>query len=169
MFIGEAPGMDEDLAGLPFVGQSGQLLDAILSSINLTREQIYIANIIPWRPPGNRPPTATELTYCLPYIERHIALIKPKVIVLLGGVATKALLRRNDGILKLRNNTYHYEAGVGSTDAPTGIVAMPTFHPAYIMRSPSQKAHVWRDMLNLKAMLDGMQLLVQTGKTAHAA
>lgn len=148
MIVGEAPGADEDRLGQPFVGQSGQLLDTILATIGLNRELIYIGNIIPWRPPGNRPPTVAEVTYCLPFIQRHIELISPKILILLGGVAVKALLNRSDGIMKLRGQILEYSSKSGVT-----IAAMPTLHPSYIMRSPSQKALVWKDMLTLKAWL----------------
>ena len=150
MLIGEAPGADEDRLGQPFVGQSGQLLDTILATIGVDRGSIYISNIIPWRPPGNRPPTAAEAAYCLPFIQRHIELVSPKILILLGGVAVKALLNRGDGILKLRGQILEYTTKSGST-----IAAMPTLHPSYIMRSPSQKALVWKDMLTLKAWLAG--------------
>ncbi len=150
MFIGEAPGAEEDRTGEPFVGQSGQLLDAILATIGLDRTMIYITNIIPWRPPGNRPPTTSEIAYCLPFIERHIALVRPKIIILLGGVATKTLLRRDDGILKLRGELLSYTPLHKDDAGDAAILAMPTFHPSYIMRSPSQKSCVWKDMLTLK-------------------
>lgn len=150
MLIGEAPGADEDRLGQPFVGQSGQLLDTILATIGVDRSSIYISNIIPWRPPGNRPPTTAEVAYCLPFIQRHIELVQPKILILLGGVAVKALLNRGDGILKLRGQVLEYTMKNGST-----IAAMPTLHPSYIMRSPSQKALVWKDMLTLKAWLSG--------------
>ncbi|MDP5370306.1 MAG: uracil-DNA glycosylase, partial [Pseudomonadota bacterium] len=146
MLIGEAPGADEDRLGQPFVGQSGQLLDTILATIGIDRSSIYISNIIPWRPPGNRPPTVAEVAYCLPFIQRHIELVQPKILILLGGVAVKTLLNRGDGILKLRGQILEYTTKSGAT-----IAAMPTLHPSYIMRSPSQKALVWKDMLTLKA------------------
>jgi DNA polymerase len=148
MLIGEAPGADEDRVGQPFVGQSGQLLDTILATIGIDRTSIYISNIIPWRPPGNRPPTTTEMNYCLPFIERHIDLVSPKILILLGGVALKTLLGRSDGILKLRGQVLEYTSKGGKK-----IAAMPTLHPSYIMRSPSQKALVWKDMLTLKTWL----------------
>ncbi len=152
MLIGEAPGAEEDRTGEPFVGQSGQLLDAILATIGIDRTMVYIANIIPWRPPGNRPPTTSEIAYCLPFIERHIALVRPKIILLLGGVATKTLLRRDDGILKLRGELLPYTPLHNDDAGDTLILAMPTFHPSYIMRSPSQKSCVWKDMLILKEL-----------------
>ncbi|MDP3372156.1 MAG: uracil-DNA glycosylase [Candidatus Paracaedibacteraceae bacterium] len=148
MIIGEAPGADEDRVGQPFVGQSGQLLNTILATIGLDRKAVYISNIIPWRPPGNRPPTTTETNYCLPFIHKHIELISPKILILLGGVAVKTLLGRSDGILKLRGQIFEYTMRNGTT-----IAALPTFHPSYIMRSPSQKAQVWKDMLILKKWL----------------
>ncbi len=151
MIIGEAPGADEDRLGQPFVGQSGQLLDTILATIGLTRDSIYISNIIPWRPPGNRPPNASEINFCLPFIVRHIEIKAPKILILLGGVAVKTLLGKNDGILKLRGQIFDYQL-----NHETAIAAMPTLHPSYIMRSPSQKALVWQDMLILKKWLREM-------------
>lgn len=148
MIIGEAPGADEDRVGQPFVGQSGQLLNAILATIGLDRSAVYISNIIPWRPPGNRPPTTIEMNYCVPFIKKHIELVAPQILILLGGVAVKTLLGKNDGILKLRGQIFDYTMDSGAT-----IAALPTFHPSYIMRSPSQKAHVWKDMLVLKNWL----------------
>lgn len=148
MFIGEAPGAEEDAQGLPFVGQSGQLLDQIMASVGLNRKNAYIANIIPWRPPGNRPPTTEEISLCLPFIKKHIEIVNPKIIVLLGGVATKSLLEMNEGIMRLRGRVINY-----ITESGHEIRAIPTFHPAYLLRSPGQKSQVWKDMLLIKKLL----------------
>ncbi len=176
MIVGEAPGDEEDQQGLPFVGQSGQLLTRMLEVIGLKRDDIYITNVIPWRPPGNRPPNVGEVNFCLPFLEQHINIIKPKVLILLGGTPVKALLRLNDGVLKLRGHGFAYHAdGRSATKlTPDGdlnlaeramavksmmqtkkdaIVALPTLHPSYVMRSPSQKRLVWRDLVLLKKIL----------------
>ncbi len=155
MLVGEAPGADEDRQGLPFVGQSGQLLDKVLSSIGLDRTKVYISNIIPWRPPGNRPPTTTEIAACQPFIERHIELIKPQVLVLLGGVAAKTLLGATEGIVRLRGSWKNYQP----TPTSPVIKTIATFHPAYLLRSPGQKAMVWRDFLTIEKELKNMKSL----------
>lgn len=150
MLIGEAPGEDEDRQGKPFVGVSGQLLDRMLESIGLSRtENVYITNVLFWRPPGNRAPTDAELAACLPFVERHIALIKPDIIVLLGGVAAKTLLRTKDGITRLRGKWVDYAPppGSGSTHA---IPCLPIYHPAYLLRQPAAKRQAWGDLLSLK-------------------
>ncbi|MBA4749936.1 MAG: uracil-DNA glycosylase [Alphaproteobacteria bacterium] len=152
MCVGEAPGADEDEQGLPFVGLSGQLLDKMLATIGLSRkENVYISNIIPWRPPGNRQPTPHETSLCLPFIERHIELVKPKFLVLLGGTSAKTLLREKDGILKVRGKWRAYTSP--GLDRP--IPCLPLYHPAYLLRSPGQKKTVWLDLLRLKEALDG--------------
>jgi uracil-DNA glycosylase family 4 len=151
MFIGEAPGRDEDLQGLPFVGRAGQLLDRMLAAIGLDRDSAYITNMIPWRPPGNRTPAPHEIELCRPFIERHVALASPRIIVLLGNVATKALLNTDRGILSLRGGWMEY-AAEGS-----GIPAMPTLHPAYLLRNPAQKRLVWADLLALQARLEAFK------------
>ncbi len=148
MLIGEAPGADEDAQGLPFVGQSGQLLNKIFKAIGLSRDQLYIANIVPWRPPGNRTPTADEIAICQPFIERHIALVKPRLLVFLGGVAAKTLLKTNVGITSLRGSFHDYPTHDGHV-----IPCFATYHPAYLMRSPGQKAQVWHDALRIKLHL----------------
>ncbi|MFU0506621.1 uracil-DNA glycosylase [Pseudaminobacter sp. NGMCC 1.201702] len=148
MLVGEAPGRDEDLEGLPFVGKSGQLLDRILAAIGLDRTTVYIANIIPWRPPGNRAPTPHETEICRPFIERQIELVDPKLLVTLGGSSAKALFHTTDGILRLRGGWRTYTMRSGIT-----IPAMPTLHPAYLLRSPAHKKLVWRDFLEVKARL----------------
>ncbi len=148
MLVGEAPGRDEDLEGLPFVGRSGQLLDRILAAIGLDRKSAYIANVIPWRPPGNRTPTPHETEICRPFIERQIALAKPKVLVTLGGPSAKLLVGSPDGILRLRGNWKSHTSADG-----TVIPVMPTLHPAYLLRNPAHKKLAWRDFLEVKAKL----------------
>jgi DNA polymerase len=150
MMVGEAPGEDEDRQGLPFVGVSGQLLDRMVSHVGLDRTRFYITNILPWRPPGNRSPTDLEIALCLPFIERHIAIKKPSVLVFLGGVAVKSLLKTKDGITKLRGRpcTYTYEDV--ETGASVTIPCFPMFHPAYLLRQPAQKRQAWQDWLNFK-------------------
>ncbi len=144
MLIGEAPGHDEDIQGKPFVGRSGKLLDKMLEAIELNREKVYIANIIPWRPPSNRRPTDEEIEICLPFIKKHIELIKPKVLMLLGSTATFALLKNTEGITKIRGKWV--DLNLNSISVPT----LPTFHPAFLLRQPAQKKHVWEDLKSLK-------------------
>ncbi|MFQ0814870.1 DNA polymerase [Brucella anthropi] len=148
MFIGEAPGRDEDMEGLPFVGKSGQLLNRMIESIGLKRENVYIANTIPWRPPGNRTPTPLETELCRPFIERQIELAAPKVLVALGGPAGKALTGATEGILRLRGNWKMHR-----TPSGLEIPVMPTLHPAYLLRTPAQKRFAWRDFLAVKLKL----------------
>lgn len=154
MVIGEAPGRDEDMEGVPFVGPAGHLLDRIFASIGLTPDQLYITNVINWRPPGNRSPTQDEIATCLPFIERHIALIKPDVLVLAGDTAARTLLGSSENITKLRGQWADY-AVRDAAGEPTGttIPALPTFHPAYLLRRTAEKRFVWRDMLALAAQL----------------
>jgi uracil-DNA glycosylase len=147
MFVGEAPGSDEDRQGLPFVGRSGQLLDRMLTAIGLDRTCVYISNVIPWRPPGNRTPTAEEAAVCVPFIKRHIALVKPAILVCLGATPAKHLLGVETGITRLRGQWMRYE------DDGLDIAVLPTFHPAYLLRSPASKKPAWSDMLSLKAKL----------------
>ena len=144
MLIGEAPGHDEDIQGKPFVGRSGKLLDKMLEAIELNREKVYIANIIPWRPPSNRRPTDEEIEICLPFIKKHIELIKPKVLMLLGSTATFALLKNTEGITKIRGKWV--DLNLNSISVPT----LPTFHPAFLLRQPAQKKHVWEDLKSLQ-------------------
>ena len=148
MFVGEAPGRDEDIEGLPFVGRSGRLLDRMLAAIGLDRTSVYIANVIPWRPPGNRTPTPHETEICRPFIERQIELVNPKVLINLGGPSAKTLLNTSEGILRLRGNWR-----VHTTASGIVIPAMPTLHPAYLLRTPSHKKLAWRDFLEVKAKL----------------
>lgn len=149
MFVGEAPGRDEDIAGLPFVGRSGQLLDRMIASIGLDRTKVYIANIIPWRPPGNRTPTPQETQICLPFIRRQIELVNPDVLVCLGNPSTQGILDTKEGIMRTRGRFRDYDTGTRM------IKAMPTFHPAYLLRSPIYKKHAWQDLRAIKAALGG--------------
>ena len=148
MLIGEAPGAEEDRQGLPFVGRSGKLLDAMLAAIGLNRDSVYITNILPWRPHGNRNPSTSEIELLRPFVERHVQLAKPEMLLLVGGVAAKALLQTGIGILKLRGNWAQCHIGEGI------FPALPTFHPAYLLRRPQHKALAWRDFLSLKRRLD---------------
>lgn len=152
MFIGEAPGRDEDMEGLPFVGKSGQLLNRMIESIGLKRESVYIANTIPWRPPGNRTPTPLETELCRPFIERQIELAAPKILVALGGPAGKALTGATEGILRLRGNWK-----IHRTPSGMEIPVLPTLHPAYLLRTPAQKRFAWRDFLSVKLKLDELR------------
>jgi DNA polymerase len=149
MFIGEAPGADEDREGLPFVGASGKLLNRILSFIGLDEQSVYISNIIFWRPPGNRSPTDAETAACLPFVRRQIALVQPQLLVTLGRPAMNTVLGLNSGINKARGRWIEYGEGL-----ETPIPAMPTFHPAYLLRNPAQKRETWMDFLSLREKLD---------------
>ena len=157
MLIGEAPGADEDRQGKPFVGVSGQLLDNMLGSIGLDRTHVYISNVIFWRPPGNRSPTDAEIAACLPFVERHIALIKPKILVLLGGVAAKTILRTKDGITRLRGRWVDYR--LPGSNAEDTIPCLPIYHPAYLLRQPAAKRQAWNDLLLLIKMVNDANLL----------
>ena len=149
MIVGEAPGADEDRLGLPFVGASGKLLDRMLASIGLDRTSAYITNVVPWRPPGNRKPEPAEVELCLPFITRHIELVDPAVLLLLGGASVSALLARTDSITRLRGGFVDYS----SPRLARPIPAMPTFHPAYLLRTPLAKREVWRDLLLVRQKL----------------
>jgi DNA polymerase len=149
MFVGEAPGREEDLEGLPFVGRSGKLLDRMLAAIGLNRTTAYIANIVPWRPPGNRTPTPQESQICLPFIRRQIELADPDVLVCMGGPAAAALLGSKEGIKRTRGRWFPYDTGTRE------VRAIATFHPAYLLRSPLEKRLAWRDFLAIKKALDG--------------
>ena len=143
MIIGEAPGAEEDRQGRPFVGAAGQLLDRMLAPIGLDRQSVYITNLLFWRPPGNRNPTAAEVAACLPFLERQVELVDPSHVLLLGASSVRTLLARQEGILKLRGRWAHYQhAGLARP-----IPAMPTLHPAYLLRQPAQKRLAWRDFL----------------------
>ncbi|MDE1974688.1 MAG: uracil-DNA glycosylase [Hyphomicrobiales bacterium] len=149
MFVGEAPGRDEDLAGTPFVGRSGKLLDRMMAAIGLDRSKAYIANIVPWRPPGNRTPTPHESAICLPFIHRQIELVNPDILVCLGGPSAQTLLAIKEGITRSRGRWFSYDTGTRE------IRALPTFHPAFLLRSPLQKRLAWRDFLALEKALAG--------------
>lgn len=144
MFVGEAPGADEDIQARPFVGRAGQLLTKIIEAIGLKREEVLIGNINRCRPPGNRPPTPEEVSRCKPFLLREIAIVRPEVIVVLGNTAMKNLLDTREGITKLRGRFQDYK----------GIKVMPTFHPAYLLRDPSKKRETWEDLKKVRAYLD---------------
>jgi DNA polymerase len=153
MLIGEAPGADEDRLGRPFVGVSGRLLDRMLASVGLGRERdFYVTNILPFRPPGNRTPTDAEIALFLPFVLRHVELASPRVLVLLGGTAAKALLRSREGITRLRGR-WHEVAPRGEGGVPWPALA--TLHPAYLLRNPAAKKDAWHDLLLLRRRLDG--------------
>jgi DNA polymerase len=152
MFVGEAPGYHEDRLGLPFVGQAGKVLDRMLATIDLDRRHnVYISNVLFWRPPGNRKPTNDEIAACLPFVWRHIALARPKVVVLCGGTAASALLNRAEGITKLRGRWF--DLAVPGLDQPVPTLA--TYHPSFLLRAPPRKSEAWRDLLSLKKKLSG--------------
>src|ERR1700738_2419526 len=148
MFVGEAPGREEDLEGLPFVGRSGKLLDRMMSAIGLDRTTAYVANVIPWRPPGNRTPTPQETQICLPFIQRQIELANPDVLVTLGNPSTQTLLSTREGIMKTRGRWFDYDTGTRK------IRALATFHPAYLLRSPSYKRLAWQDLRSIAIALE---------------
>ncbi len=147
MFIGEAPGADEDASGRPFVGKAGQLLTKMIESIGLKREDVYIANMIKSRPPENRPPERDELEACSPFVFRQIAVIRPRLIVTLGNPATQQVLETRTGISRLRGQFQDYPR-------ESGIKVLPTFHPAYLLRSPDKKREAWEDLKRVRAFLD---------------
>jgi uracil-DNA glycosylase len=148
MLIGEAPGAEEDRQGKPFVGPSGQLLDRMLATIGLDRGSVYITNVIYWRPPGNRSPTPAEIAACQPFLERTIELVRPKLIVFVGGIAARGLLGVKEGVTKLRGRRLVYPLADGTT-----IPALVMFHPAYLLRQPAQKRLAWRDLLTMRRLL----------------
>jgi DNA polymerase len=147
MFVGEAPGADEDIQGEPFVGRAGQLLTKIIEAIGMKREDVYIANVIKCRPPGNRNPEPDEVDQCEPFLFRQIDAIKPKVIVALGKFAAQSLLRTNDPITRIRGREYTYR----------NAILMPTYHPAYLLRNPASKREVWEDMKRVRSILSADQ------------
>lgn len=149
MFLGEAPGADEDRIGKPFMGRSGQLLDKMMAAVGLDRSSAYIANVVPWRPPGNRNPTPQEVATCKPFVERQIELVDPDLIVCLGAPATQTLTGTKDGILKTRGRFFTYAL----PSRETRLLA--TLHPAFLLRQPLQKRLAWRDFRALRAALDG--------------
>ena len=144
VLIGEAPGADEDRIGRPFVGRSGQLLDKMLAAVGLDRSVCYITNVLPWRPPGNRTPTDAEIAVCLPFLKRQIDIIKPDYLFILGGSAANALLEQQESISRLRGRWLDYKTSDGKT-----VQVLASFHPAYLLRNPGQKAKVWVDLLRL--------------------
>ena len=147
MLIGEAPGAEEDAQAIPFCGASGQMLDSMLSHIGLSRkENFYITNTLFWRPPGNRRPTPEELAICLPFVEKHIALIDPKIIILVGSTAVSALIDTKEGITKIRGKYFDYQ----NEYLKNPIKTTPIFHPSYLLRSPGQKKFAWLDCLNIR-------------------
>jgi DNA polymerase len=148
MLIGEAPGKDEDAQGAPFVGRAGQLLDRMLAAIGLSESDVYITNLVFWRPPGNRTPSPQEVQVCQPFVERQIELLAPQVLVFLGNAAAKQLTGATEGIMKLRGKWLTYPLG-------PGIRAMATLHPAYLLRTPIAKRLAWRDLLAIRDALDG--------------
>ena len=152
MIVGEAPGADEDRVGRPFVGVSGQLLDRMLAHVGLDRGAVYITNVLFWRPPGNRTPTAAEIAACLPFVERHIELVGPQILVLAGAASAKTLLARSEGITRLRGRWLLYE----SAGMARPIPAMAIYHPAFLLRQPAQKRDAWRDLLSIRDKLDSL-------------
>src|SRR6266568_7511544 len=160
MFVGEAPGREEDIEGLPFVGRSGKLLDRMISAIGLDRSSVYIANVIPWRPPGNRTPTPQETQICLPFIQRQIELANPDVLVCLGQPSTQTLLGTKEGITRTRGRWFKYHTGTRE------IRAIATLHPAYLLRQPLQKRLAWRDFLAIKKALAANRSATSDGSAA---
>ncbi|MGC6475762.1 MAG: uracil-DNA glycosylase [Parvibaculales bacterium] len=148
MLIGEAPGKEEDKEGKPFIGMSGKLLDKMLSYIGLERDMVYITNILPWRPPGNRAPRPDETALCLPFVKKHIELIKPELILLVGGTSAKELLQTPEGITKLRGKMHVIDIHGTNYDA------MAMLHPAYLLRNPIRKAESWQDLLKVKQFIN---------------
>jgi len=151
VLVGEAPGAEEDLSGTPFVGASGQFLQRMLASIGLDRSHLLITNLIPWRPPGNRAPTDAEVLMCLPFLQRHLVLLRPRIVVTLGALSTHALTGTDTGIRKLR--------GKWRTLALEGYAArlLPMLHPAYLLRTPAAKKDAWADLIALRRALDEMR------------
>ncbi|MFZ1964019.1 MAG: uracil-DNA glycosylase, partial [Roseiarcus sp.] len=151
MLVGEAPGGDEDRIGRPFVGRAGHLLDRMLAAIGLDRTKVYIANVVPWRPPGNRTPTPQETAVCLPFVRRQIALVAPRLLVCLGGSATQTLLGVKEGITRTRGVWRDYQGDDGAA-----IPTLPMFHPAYLLRQPAAKRQAWADLRKLKRAAEEM-------------
>ena len=149
VLIGEAPGAEEDRQGIPFVGPAGQLLDRMLASIGLDRTQVFISNTVFWRPPGNRTPTAGEIAVCLPFVERLIEIIDPDIMIALGGSAAKTLLGRSESVGRLRGHWYPY----ATPGLPRPVATTAIFHPAYLLRSPTQKRETWLDLLAIRRKL----------------
>ncbi|MFM2042879.1 MAG: hypothetical protein RLY86_1455 [Pseudomonadota bacterium] len=157
MLVGEAPGEQEDRQGKPFVGPAGHLLDRMLAAIDLDRgaedagRAVYITNVLPWRPPGNRSPTDGEVAACLPFVQRHIELVAPDILVFLGGISAKSLLARSEGITRLRGRWFEYR----TPGLPKPLPALPMLHPAYLLRNPVAKREAWKDLLALKLRMGG--------------
>lgn len=151
LVIGEAPGGEEDRLGKPFVGPAGQMLDKMLAAIGLDRSRVCITNMVFWRPPGNRKPTDAELAVCLPFVERFLFLMNPKVVLLAGGTPAQTLLGRTDGITKLRGRWFDWTDSRGAT-----IPMLPSYHPSYLLRSPGQKRDAWKDFLTLSYRLESL-------------
>jgi len=152
MLIGEAPGAEEDRQGKPFVGRSGQLLDRMLAAIGLDRSRVYIANTVPWRPPGNRTPSPEEMELCLPFLNRQVELVAPTLVMTLGGPAMQTVFKTTNGIIKMRGKWQ--TLSIGSHE----VEALPTLHPAYLLRNPAAKQQAWKDFLSLKSRLDALGL-----------
>jgi uracil-DNA glycosylase family 4 len=152
MCIGEAPGAEEDRQGKPFVGRSGQLLDRMLAAIGLDRTAVYIVNTVPWRPPGNRTPTPEEMELCLPFLHRQVELVAPQLVVTLGGPAMQTVFQTTNGIIKMRGKWQ--DVTIGSHAVP----ALPTLHPAYLLRNPPAKQQAWRDLLSLRERMGALDL-----------
>lgn len=153
MFIGEAPGRDEDKQGLPFVGRAGKLLDKMLAAIHLDRTKAYITNVINWRPPDNRDPSPEEAAMCLPFLRRHIELVNPEVVILLGAVAVRHVMGKTDGIMKTRGRWLDYNV------SGRMVPVMPTLHPAYLLRQPAHKRLAWRDLQGVAEKIAALHLL----------
>jgi DNA polymerase len=152
MLIGEAPGAQEDAQGIPFCGPSGWLLDKMFAAIGYDRTSFYITNTVFWRPPGNRQPNAEELAICKPFVERHIALIDPKLLVLVGGTAAKAVLGTETGVTRLRGKAYSYRTPYADKDYPVAVI----YHPSYLLRQPAQKRATWGDLLAIKMQMEAL-------------
>lgn len=150
MLVGEAPGEEEDRSGRPFIGRAGQLLEKMLSALSFTREQVYITNVLPWRPPGNRTPKIEEVATLLPFLMRHIEIVQPEVLLMLGGPAAKALLGKDESVTRMRGIWWEYQ----SAGLPESVPALVTYHPAYLLRTPLAKRESWRDLRLLKKKID---------------
>ena len=151
MLVGEAPGEQEDINGRPFCGRSGKLLDRMFEAIDLSRSDLYITNTVFWRPPGNRKPTIEETEICKPFVEKNIAIIKPKLLILVGGVATETMLKTGMSISKMRGKFFKYT----NRYLQDSIDVTPIFHPAYLLRQPAQKKIAWEDLQNIRKFIDG--------------
>jgi len=150
MLIGDAPAEEEDRSGRPFIGRAGELLEKMLSALSFTREQVYITNVLPWRPPGNRTPKVEEVAICLPFLMRHIEIVRPKVLLLLGGPTAKALLGKEESVTRMRGVWWDYS----SPGLPESVPALVTYHPANLLSTPLQKRESWRDLRLLKKKID---------------